>query len=118
MGWGWRSRSMAASMRRRRRSSRPPGRRSSWPGRPFSASPIAGRQFRPSAALLRRNWHEHGGMLKVNRLVLLAVALLIAATACRHGNRAPRPIRAAVDPELLKMSKEQTYQRGEDWFAK
>lgn len=56
--------------------------------------------------------------MKVNRLVLVAVALLLAATACRHGNNAPRPVRASIDPELLKMSKEQIYQRGEDWFAK
>jgi outer membrane protein assembly factor BamD len=57
-------------------------------------------------------------MLKVNRITLIA-ALLLVTVACHH-NRAQqqRPIKPLADPELLKMSKEEVYQHGEDWFAK
>jgi len=54
--------------------------------------------------------------LKLNRIALVA-ALLLAVVACRHGSgqRAPRAI--VSDPALLKMTKEQVYQKGEDFFA-
>ena len=54
--------------------------------------------------------------MKLNRIALVA-ALLLAAVACRHGSgqRAPRAI--VSDPALLKMTKEQVYQKGEDFFA-
>ncbi len=57
-------------------------------------------------------------MLKLNRIALI-VALLLGTVACHH-NRAQqqRPVRPLADPELLKLSKEEVYQRGEDWFAK
>jgi len=40
--------------------------------------------------------------------------LLLAA--CRHSAR--RPVRPSVDPELAKLTKEQAFDRGEEWFAK
>jgi outer membrane protein assembly factor BamD len=53
--------------------------------------------------------------LKKNGLILLAaIALLLAA--CRHGAR--RPVRPSVDPELAKLTKEQAFDRGEEWFGK
>lgn len=57
-------------------------------------------------------------MLKLNRLTLIA-ALLLVAVACHHNRgQQQRPVRPLADPELLKMTKEQVYQRGEDWFVK
>jgi len=47
--------------------------------------------------------------------IFAALALLLGA--CGHGNT-PRPVRPAVDPELTKMTKEQLYDKGEDWFGK
>jgi outer membrane protein assembly factor BamD len=52
--------------------------------------------------------------LKVRNLVVIVV-LALAATACHRG---PRIIRPRVDPELLKMSKEQIFQKAEDQFAR
>jgi outer membrane protein assembly factor BamD len=50
----------------------------------------------------------------VKRLTVAAVTLLVLA-AC---NRGPRQIRPAVDPELLKLTKEQIYQKGEEQFER
>lgn len=52
--------------------------------------------------------------MKLKNLMILAVMLLVVA-AC---NRGPRRVRPAVDPELLKLSKEQIFQLAEDQFAK
>ena len=53
--------------------------------------------------------------LKVRHLaVLLLVALALGA--CRH--HGPRIIRPKVDPELLKLSKEQVFQKAEDNFGR
>jgi outer membrane protein assembly factor BamD len=49
----------------------------------------------------------------VKRLSLILVAIVLA-TAC---NRGPRIIRPVVDPELLKLSSEQVWSRGEDYFS-
>lgn len=46
---------------------------------------------------------------------MLLVATLIVVAAC---NRGPRVYRPVVDPELLKLSKEQVFERAEDQFAK
>lgn len=46
--------------------------------------------------------------------MILAATILVAA-ACHRGPRIYRPV---VDPELLKLSKEQTFQRAEDYFAR
>ena len=51
-----------------------------------------------------------GGHLKLRNTIILLVATLLVATAC---NRGPRRFRPVVDPELLRMTKEQLYQRGE-----
>lgn len=55
--------------------------------------------------------------MKLKRLLTLlaVIALLATATAC---NRGPRRFRPVVDPELLRMTKEQVFQRAEDQFAK
>ena len=42
--------------------------------------------------------------------------MVLALAACRHG--ANRQVRMMVDPELLKLSKEQVFQKGEEQFAK
>src|SRR5438105_3580688 len=58
-------------------------------------------------------------MLKLTRLIIIAAALLLPLTACHlhHSTRAPRP-RALPEPELLKLTKEQSYERGEQFFAR
>ena len=43
------------------------------------------------------------------------IATLLVVAAC---NRAPRVYRAVVDPELLQLSKEQLFQKGEEQFAR
>jgi len=50
--------------------------------------------------------------LKLRKLTV-AVALVVIA-ACHRG---PRVIRPVVDPELLTMTKEQVFARGEDFFS-
>jgi outer membrane protein assembly factor BamD len=51
--------------------------------------------------------------LKLRNLLIL-VAVLVFTAAC---NRGPRTPRLAVDPELLKLSKEQIFQKAEDQFS-
>ena len=46
-------------------------------------------------------------------IMMLAVVALVAAC-----NRGPRQYRPVVDPELLKMTREQIFQRAEEYFAK
>ena len=55
--------------------------------------------------------------MKLTRMALIAVMVLSVA-ACRHGNQQRTPVRPAVDPQLLKLSKEQIFQLGEAQFAK
>ena len=52
-------------------------------------------------------------MKHLRNVTLIAAVLVIAAC-----NRGPKQYRPVVDPELLRMTKEQTYQRAEDHFAK
>ena len=47
--------------------------------------------------------------------VTLMIATLLVVAAC---NRAPRVYRPVVDPELLQLSKEQLFQKGEEQFAR
>jgi outer membrane protein assembly factor BamD len=56
---------------------------------------------------------SNGGYLKLRTLITLAAVLIITA-ACSRGPRTPR---LAVDPELLKLSKEQIFQQAEDQFT-
>ncbi len=52
----------------------------------------------------------------MNRSKILLVALLaLTVPACHHGNRQPV---VRVNPEFATLSKEQVFQRGEEWFAK
>ncbi|MFP5247738.1 MAG: outer membrane protein assembly factor BamD [Thermoanaerobaculia bacterium] len=52
--------------------------------------------------------------MKLRHTILMIAALLVVA-AC---NRTPRAYRPVVDPEMLKLTKEQVFQRGEDYFAR
>ena len=52
--------------------------------------------------------------MKLKQLTLM-IAVLVVAAAC---NRGPRVYRPVVDPELLQLSKEQLYAKGEDNFAR
>jgi outer membrane protein assembly factor BamD len=53
-------------------------------------------------------------MLKFKQIAVLVVLALCLA-ACHRG---PRVVRPRVDPELLKLSKEQAFQKAEDQFAR
>jgi outer membrane protein assembly factor BamD len=53
--------------------------------------------------------------LKLTR-ILIVLAAVLALAACRHGG-VSRPVRrVTVDPELLKLTKEQVFERGEAQF--
>lgn len=52
--------------------------------------------------------------MKLKHITLMIAALLVVA-AC---NRGPRVYRPVVDPELLQLSKEQLFQKGEEQFAR
>src|SRR5438128_63205 len=53
-------------------------------------------------------------MLKLHRLIAVAT-ILGFLVACHHGPRQYKPL---VDPELIKLSKEQVFDKGEQAFAK
>jgi outer membrane protein assembly factor BamD len=53
--------------------------------------------------------------LKLRRTIILLAAVALLASGCHRGPRRYRPV---VDPELLRMSKEQVFQRGEEQYAK
>jgi outer membrane protein assembly factor BamD len=55
-----------------------------------------------------------GGFLNLKRISTL-VAMLIVVAACNHR---PRLARTVVEPEFLNLSKEQIFQKGEEWYAK
>ena len=47
--------------------------------------------------------------------ITLMIATLVVVAAC---NRGPRIYRPVVDPELLKLSKEQLFEKGEEQFGR
>jgi outer membrane protein assembly factor BamD len=49
---------------------------------------------------------------------IAAAMMILALAACHHQSAAQRILRSTADPELLKLTKEQVFQRGEDQFAK
>lgn len=53
--------------------------------------------------------------MKLRRTIILLAAVALLASACHRGPRRYRPV---VDPELLRMTKEQVFQRGEEQYAK
>ncbi len=55
-----------------------------------------------------------GGRLKLRTIITLLV-LVASLAACKSGMRSPR---LTVDPELLALSKEEAYQRGEEQFGR
>ena len=48
----------------------------------------------------------------------MIAVMVVSVTACRHGNQPRQSLRASVDPQLLKLSNEQVFQRGEEQLAK
>jgi len=54
--------------------------------------------------------------LKLIRMAMIAV-MVVSVAACRHGNQRA-PVRSTIDREMLKLTKEQVFQRGEEQFAK
>ncbi|MEO8032992.1 MAG: outer membrane protein assembly factor BamD [Acidobacteriota bacterium] len=53
--------------------------------------------------------------MKLTRFIATAAFLFTIAAGCHH---APRTFRPAIDPEMMKMSKEQLFDRGEQFFAR
>jgi outer membrane protein assembly factor BamD len=53
--------------------------------------------------------------LKLRHLMMVTVVVLLTAAGC---NRGPRVYRPVVDPELLRMSKEQLFEAGEAQFER
>jgi outer membrane protein assembly factor BamD len=51
--------------------------------------------------------------LKLTRNIAVMLTVVVLATACHHGQKQFKPV---VDPELLKLSKEQLFERGEDLY--
>src|SRR5437016_3379237 len=102
----------------------PPGRWStrargfSLPGRRFSGSATGRRQWKRSVPLFRPELlRSEGGNLKLIRIAMVAV-MVVSAAACRHGNQSRVPVRSTVDREMLKLTNEQVFQRGEEQLAK
>ena len=54
--------------------------------------------------------------MKLTRFLIFAAVLSLAAAGCRHS--AARSYKSAVDPEFIKMTKDQLFDRGEQFFAK
>jgi outer membrane protein assembly factor BamD len=54
--------------------------------------------------------------LKLTR-ILIVLAMALALASCRHGSQQSRLARPAVDPEMLKLTKEQVFERGEQQFT-
>jgi outer membrane protein assembly factor BamD len=59
----------------------------------------------------------YGGNLKLIRFAMIAV-MAVSFAACRHANQSRTQARSGVDREMLKLTKEQIFQRGEEQFAK
>jgi outer membrane protein assembly factor BamD len=53
--------------------------------------------------------------LKLKHLTLLMIATLLLAAACHRGPKVYRPV---VDPELLELSKEQLFEKGEAYYTR
>ena len=53
--------------------------------------------------------------MKLLRNAILMVVALALLASC---NRGPRQFRPVIDPELVRLSKEEVFQRAEDYFAK
>jgi outer membrane assembly lipoprotein YfiO len=63
---------------------------------------------------------RHGGILKRTLMAMVALACMLTAVAgCGHRGASQRAAKtSALDLEMMKLSKEQLFQRGEDQFAK
>src|SRR6266567_2857466 len=55
-------------------------------------------------------------MKTIRTIALLALAALLFA-ACHHGQKQSK-FKPVIDPEMAKLTKEQVFDRGEQWFAK
>jgi len=56
--------------------------------------------------------------LNFRRTLALAAIVVITITGCRHSGAPRRVVRAAVDPEFVKLTKEQLYEKGEALFTR
>lgn len=56
--------------------------------------------------------------MNFRRNLALAAIVIVALAACRHGGGPRRVVRAVVDPEYLKLTKEQLFEKGEALFEK
>jgi outer membrane protein assembly factor BamD len=56
--------------------------------------------------------------LNFRRTLALAAIVVITITGCRHSGAPRRAVRAAVDPEFVKLTKEQLFEKGEAFFTK
>lgn len=57
--------------------------------------------------------------MKRTLMAMIALAgILTSAAGCRHHSAAQRPSRTGIDLEMMKLSKEQLFQRGEEQFAR
>ena len=56
-------------------------------------------------------------MKTIRTIALLALAALLFA-ACHHGQKQQTKFKPVIDPEMAKLTKEQVFDRGEEWFAK
>lgn len=50
--------------------------------------------------------------------VCVLAGILVASTACGHHRSSQRSMRSGIDLEMMKLSKEQLFQRGEEQFAR
>ncbi|HKO56654.1 MAG TPA: outer membrane protein assembly factor BamD [Thermoanaerobaculia bacterium] len=53
--------------------------------------------------------------MKLTRIIAIALALAVVSAACHSKPRQYRPV---VDPELLKLTKDQLFQKGEELYGK
>ncbi|MCU1347728.1 MAG: hypothetical protein JWO56_758, partial [Acidobacteria bacterium] len=58
--------------------------------------------------------------MKLTRFLIIAAMFSLAVTGCRHGGGGgvSQRFRPVVDQEMLKLSKDQLFDRGEQFFAK
>jgi len=56
--------------------------------------------------------------LNVRRTLALVAIVIISLAGCRHSGAPRRVVRAVVDPEFVKLTKEQLFEKGDAFFAK
>ncbi len=56
-------------------------------------------------------------MTRIRTTLVVLIAIAMFGTACHHG-RPKRALAPVVDPQFARLTKEQAFAKGEDWFAK